>query len=106
MIQLAPDQELGQFADFASVWRTPNTFVIDFIVVKQPAHPAQLPDGTQVPSLVEARIGSRVRIPPEQVFLLADALRTQAQQWLEEQGRSEPPESWNLGAAPTAPTGN
>ena len=37
-ITLPPEQELGVFADFASVWHTPNTFVIDFLAVKSPQH--------------------------------------------------------------------
>ena len=41
-----------------------------------------------------ARVAARVRIPAEQVFQIIAALQQQADQWLEETGRSEPPEAW------------
>jgi hypothetical protein len=39
-VTLSPDQEMGVFADFASVWHTPTTFILDFLAVKGPQHPA------------------------------------------------------------------
>ncbi len=90
-VQLPPESEVGTFADFVSVWHTPSTFVLDFVSVKQPAHPAA--DG-QGPNVLEARVASRVRIPSEQIFPLIQALTDQGNRWLQETGRSEPPANW------------
>lgn len=95
-VTLPPEQEIGVFADFASVWHTPTTFVIDFLAVKGAQHPSidavgQVHPETQV---LEARVGARVRIPSEQIFPLIAALQQQGDRWLEESGRSEPPADW------------
>jgi hypothetical protein len=95
-VTLPPEQEVGVFADFASVWRTPTTFVIDFLAIKAAQHPAIDAVGQPHPEtqVLEARVGSRVRIPPEQIFPLIAALQEQGDRWLEESGRSEPPADW------------
>lgn len=95
-VTLPPEQELGVFADFASVWHTPTTFVLDFLAVKGPQHPSVDPGGQLHPEspVLEARVGARVRIPSEQIFPLIEALRQQGEQWLAESGRSEPPTDW------------
>lgn len=95
-VALPADQELGVFADFASVWHTPNTFVIDFLAVKGPQHPSVDAVGQPHPEaqVLEARVGARVRIPSEQIFPLIQALQQQGDRWLEESGRSEPPADW------------
>ena len=95
-VTLPPEQEVGVFADFASVWHTPTTFVIDFLAIKGTQHPSidavgQVHSETQV---LEARVGARVRIPSEQIFPLIAALQQQGDKWLEESGRSEPPADW------------
>ncbi len=36
-IDLDPAQEVGVFADFANIWNTPTTFVLDFLSVRFPA---------------------------------------------------------------------
>jgi hypothetical protein len=66
-VTLSPDQEMGVFADFASVWHTPTTFILDFLAVKGPQHPAVDAEGQPHPEspVVEARVGARVRIPSE-----------------------------------------
>ncbi len=89
-IDLPSDVELGVFADFANLWHTPNTFVIDFLSVKRPPARAEGDAAAKLP----ARVAARVRIPPEQIFPLIEALQVQGQQWLAETGRSEPPSSW------------
>ena len=88
-MQLPPETEVGIFADFASVWHTPNTFVLDFLSVKMPARPG----GGDAP-VVDAKVAARVRIPSEQIFPLIQALQTQGNQWLAETGRHAPPENW------------
>lgn len=90
-MQLPPDTEVGVFADFASVWHTPNTFVLDFLSVKMPARPGA--DGAVGP-VIDAKVAARVRIPSEQIFPLIQALQTQGNQWLAETGRHSPPENW------------
>lgn len=93
-VSLPPEQEVGVFADFANIWHTPNTFVLDFLAVKRPAH-ASADAASQPPhAVLESRVAARVRIPPEQIFMLIKALQAQGDQWLAETGRVEPPEAW------------
>lgn len=94
-MNLPPAMEVGAHVDLASVWHTPNTFVIDFLAVKRPPQ-ITVDEQTNRPQhgTLETTVAARVRIPPEQVFLLIDALRTQSNAWLSETGRSEPPEGW------------
>ncbi len=91
-ITIPDTSAVGVFADFASVWHTPNTFVIDFLSVKQPVTTGQH-DG-QPATIVDSTVAARVRLPPEQIFALIKALSDQSQRWLAESGRQEPPESW------------
>ncbi|MCU1551525.1 MAG: hypothetical protein JWR36_2085 [Glaciihabitans sp.] len=96
-VNLPPEQEIGVFADFASVWHTPATFVLDFLAATAPQHPSVDPATGQLhpeASVLEARVGARVRIPSEQIFPLIAALQEQGNQWLAESGRSEPPADW------------
>lgn len=92
-IELPSAMEAGVFADFANVWHTPATFVLDFLSIKRPPSTVTDAQGNQT-ALVPAVVGARVRIPPEQIFPLINALQAQSQQWLAETGRSTPPESW------------
>jgi hypothetical protein len=100
VVDLPAEQELGVFADFASVWHTPTTFVIDFLAVKGPQRPSIDPQTGDLhperPAL-DARVGARVRIPSEQIFPLIQALQAQGNQWLAESGREEPPADWTSG---------
>jgi hypothetical protein len=94
-VNLPPEQEVGVFADFANIWHTPNTFVLDFLAVKRPAHPAADATAGQPPrTVLESTVAARVRIPSEQIFMLIKALQTQGDQWLAETGRIEPPDAW------------
>lgn len=88
-IELPDDLAGGNYADFASIWHTPNVFVLDFIAVKQPPVPATGERGEAVLT-VPGRVVSRIRIPPEQVFEVAKALATQLEAWEQETGRREP----------------
>jgi Protein of unknown function (DUF3467) len=58
------DQVAGAYANFVGVWHTPHEFAIDFAVIQPFAGP---------PGSMQARVVSRVRIPPTIVF---DLLRT------------------------------
>lgn len=87
-VELPGDAEIGVFADFANIWHTPNTFVLDFLSVKGPV--VHEGDARKLP----VKVATRVRIPPEQIFPLIDALTQQGQRWLQETGRAAPPDNW------------
>lgn len=89
-LQLPADQEVGVFADFANVWHNPATFVIDFLSVRGPV----FSEGPDSQPTLSAKVASRIRIAPEQIFPLIEALKTQSAIWLQESGKTEPPESW------------
>jgi hypothetical protein len=101
-MKLLPDEEIGVFADFALVWHTPNTFVLDFLAVLQPPRPAPAETG-QGGTILDARVAARVRIPPEQIFRLAEALQQQAHQWMAETNRGEVPPAWAPPSDPQPP---
>jgi hypothetical protein len=44
-VTVPPKQEVGVFADFAGIWHTPNTFVLDFLSLTSPG-PQQRVDGS------------------------------------------------------------
>ncbi len=104
-LDLPEASELGVFADFANIWHTPATFILDFLSVKVPAT-VETTDNGATSLVISSRVAARVRIPPEQIFPLIEALRVQGQEWLNETGRSEPPETWLNGTQPTAEDGN
>ncbi|GAA2524359.1 DUF3467 domain-containing protein [Rarobacter incanus] len=86
-IELPSDVETGVPADFASLWHTPTSFVIDFVATKGPAQMGPGDDGDNV-QVIPAKVVARIRIPPEQVFELAKALTQQLSMWEAETGRS------------------
>lgn len=84
-IDVPDEMETGVPADFASVWHTPTSFVLDFIAVKQPPSPQKDPETGEVTNVVvPGKVASRVRIPPQQVFELAKALTMQLDAWEKE----------------------
>ena len=56
-IQIPPDLEPGEYANFLSVWHTPFEFTMDFAAT-QPSQPTDT--GMKVP----CRVVARIRIPP------------------------------------------
>ena len=100
-IELPTEQEAGVFADFANIWNTPSTFVLDFLSVKQPPVDAQLLNAEGEGAVLLTKVVSRIRIPAEQVFPLIQALTNQANAWLQETGREAPPEAWFSPESPT-----
>lgn len=84
-IEVPAEKTLGVHADFASVWHTPETVVIDFLSISQPIQQGE--DGDQV---INASLASRVRIPPTHVFELMKALEQQLAAWEVETGRRRP----------------
>lgn len=87
-IDVPTDLEGGVPADFASLWHTSTSFVIDFVAATKPPQPVTDPDtGTVTGRVVPGRVVSRVRIPPQQVFELARALTQQLDAWERETGK-------------------
>lgn len=93
-IELPPEIQVGVFADFASVWHTANTFVLDFLATVQPPSPQVDEAGAVAATVLSAKVAARVRVPSEQIFLMIRALQEQADQWLAETGRTEPPDAF------------
>jgi len=66
-IQVPPENEAGEYANFLMVWHTPHEFTLDFAVMQ----PSQAGDtGTKVP----CRVVSRVRIPPAVMLDILNAM--------------------------------
>ena len=82
-INLPDDQVAGQYADFANIWHTPETFVLDFAVAVMPPHAVE---GRANPVL-DGRVVTRVRIPAAQVWEVMKALEQQYTAWEQETGR-------------------
>ena len=93
-IELPPETQVGVFSDFASVWHTSNTFVLDFLATVQPPRQQVDDAGETVGTVLNAKVAARVRMPSEQIFLMISALQEQADQWLAETGRTEPPDAF------------
>ncbi|NEE02685.1 DUF3467 domain-containing protein [Phytoactinopolyspora halotolerans] len=79
-IDIPSEVEPGTYADFASIWHTPDAFVLDFAVVKRPPKSVVSDDGERV-TKVPTRVVSRVRIPPSQVFEIMKGLEKQLSMW-------------------------
>jgi hypothetical protein len=67
-IQVPDEQQGGQYANMALVWHTPFEFTIDFAVLQAGTTDSE---GRQV---VPARVVSRVKFPPSQIFQLLQAI--------------------------------
>jgi hypothetical protein len=91
-IEISPDIEPGEHADFASIWHTPDTFVLDFASLRQPPYLGQDADTGDDVFILATRIVARVRIPASQVFELMRALEQQLTVWERETGHPPPQE--------------
>lgn len=90
-VEILPENEAGRFADFANIWHTDSVFVLDFAALRAPA--VEQVDSEGNPSrVVSARVVSRIRIPPQQVFELAKALTRELEAW-ESQNGIRPPDT-------------
>ncbi len=69
---LPPDLEVGVYANLLAIWHSEDEFTLDF-AVKQPAQMGESDDGTPVVQ-VPARVVTRVRVPPGQIFEILRAL--------------------------------
>ncbi len=78
----------GVFADFVSVWHSDDVFTLDFAAMTGP--PQQIEDSAsgEVTTHISARIVSRVRIPPGQVFEIMKALEQHLSDWERTTGRT------------------
>lgn len=90
-IELPPEAEAGTYADFASIWHTPDVFVMDFVAGKQPPQVMTNRETGESARVLPAKVVSRVRIPPSQVFEIARALTQQLDAWEHEKGPPPPP---------------
>lgn len=86
-IDLPPEVIDGHYADFANVWHTSDVFVMDYVALAQPPREGRHPESGEAVTIVPARVVSRIRIPPGQVFELAKALTRQLEAWEQETGR-------------------
>jgi hypothetical protein len=86
----SPEVEAGVYADFVSVWHQPHQFILDFSVHTAPPQMIEV-EGKRVVN-VPARMVSRVRIRPEQIFEIMKALNQQLSRWEREQGKTRGPD--------------
>jgi hypothetical protein len=84
-VEVPADVVDGHYADLASLWHTPDVFVLDFAALKGMPQRSEH-EGVAVLQH-QARIVTRVRIPPAQVFELMKALESQLSAWEKETGR-------------------
>jgi len=84
-VEATPEVQAGVYADFVGVWHQANSFVLDFSVYTSPPRVVEI-DGQKVVNL-NARMVSRVRVPPSQVFEIMKALEQQLSRWEREQGK-------------------
>ncbi|HSK27532.1 MAG TPA: DUF3467 domain-containing protein [Jiangellales bacterium] len=85
-IAVPPEIEAGVYADFASIWHTRESFVLDFVATTGPTRQVADDQGrprAQTPS----KVVSRVRIPASQVFEIMKGLERQLTAWEAETGR-------------------
>jgi hypothetical protein len=87
-IELPPEHVVGVPADFASVWHTPESFVIDFLAARGPAQVAEH-DGDPV-VVQDLVVSARIRMPPTHVIELMKALERQLSTWETEVGHRPP----------------
>ncbi len=88
-VDVPADRVAGVHADYASVWTTPETCIIDFLAVTEPIRPLVGEDGVSRPK-VNTTLVSRVRIPPTHVWELMRALEKQLSQWEATHGKPKP----------------
>jgi hypothetical protein len=95
-IQIPPEVEPGVHADFASIWHTPATFVLDFASLREPPSLVEEEDTGQRFINVSARVVTRVRIPGGQIWELMRALEQQLTAWERETGQRPPDDTGGL----------
>jgi hypothetical protein len=91
-VEIPAEIENGVYADFVSIWHTPEAFVLDFAGLRRAPQRETDPETGVTKAVLPVKIVSRVRIPPSQVFELMKALEAQLSAWELETGRRKPPE--------------
>lgn len=92
-VEMSSDVETGIYADFANLWHTPDTIVLDFAALRQPPYlQADADAGVEV-AVVPTRIVARLRLPPRQMWELMRALEKELTAWEAETGQKLPPAS-------------
>jgi hypothetical protein len=89
-IEIPDEHVVGVPADFASVWHTTESFVIDFLSVKAPEQLAEHEGQTVV--MQDLVVNARIRMPPTHVIELMKALEQQLSLWETETGQRPPTE--------------
>lgn len=87
-IAVPAEAEVGEYASFASVWRSQDCFVLDFATEVRPPEVVQEPESGVRYVHIPARVVSRVRIPPGQVWELMKALEQNLSAYERETGQS------------------
>jgi hypothetical protein len=87
-VNLPPELEAGAFANFATIWRDNDGFVLDFAVTTAPGIP-QVDEAGESFVGVQARVVSRVRIPAGQAWEFMRALNNQLGAWEAEHGKPD-----------------
>jgi hypothetical protein len=95
-LEVPPDIEPGEHADFASIWYTHETFVLDFASPRQPPYLDQDGETGNAIFVLPARVVARVRVPASQVWELMRALEQQLTAWEVERGQRRPPQEPDL----------
>lgn len=90
-IEVPAEQAVGHHADMASLWHTPESFVIDFLAFTAPPSLVEDEQGNQVAQL-NATVSARVRMAPTHVFNLMRALNEELTKWEATTGRQMPQE--------------
>jgi hypothetical protein len=85
---VTPETEVGAYAAFVSVWRTQDCFVLDFATEVRPPEVTEDPEAGTLYVHVPARVVSRVRIPPSQVWELMKTLEQNLSAYERETGKS------------------
>ena len=91
-VEMSPEVEVGIHADFANLWHTQDTIVLDFAALRQPPYIQVDETGTEV-AIAPTRIVGRVRLPPRQVWELMRALEKELTAWETATGERIPPPS-------------
>jgi hypothetical protein len=89
-VEISPEVEVGIHADFANLWHTPDTIVLDFAALRQPPYLQVDETGTEV-AIAPTRIVARVRLPPKQIWELMRALEKELTAWENATGERIPP---------------
>lgn len=85
--------ETGVYANFVAIWHDSETFTLDFATVTRPPQSTEDSETGETYLHTPARVVSRVKIPPSQVFEIMKALEQQLTTWERETGRRKSEET-------------